>query len=160
VYLGPLEIDRCCSCRGIWLDRGELTQLKDLADDKSLRDGVRAALGDDARQPTTRPTASVYIGCPVCASPMSRRNYVDVSGIIIDRCEAHGTWLDHDDAIRLFELVVSGDEPRLRKMGQQRQERDIDARLRRIEGEQMHQAHQLRRHDRAIWASILWDLFD
>jgi hypothetical protein len=39
---------------------------------------------------------------------MSRRNYRRTSGVIIDRCHDHGTWLDADELERIAGFILSG----------------------------------------------------
>jgi Zn-finger nucleic acid-binding protein len=50
----------------------------------------------------------VYRKCPVCSSTMSRRNFARKSGIIIDRCRQHGTWLDADELEDIATFVAQG----------------------------------------------------
>jgi Zn-finger nucleic acid-binding protein len=55
-YVGTTEVDICPSCRGIWLDRGELDRL--LADTPTADPGGRPPAGADvarSRDDRTRP---------------------------------------------------------------------------------------------------------
>ena len=42
---------------------------------------------------------------------MQRRNFRKASGVIIDRCSAHGTWLDADELEQIAGFILSGRQP-------------------------------------------------
>jgi Zn-finger nucleic acid-binding protein len=58
------------------------------------------------RQPDQYPIS--YIKCPVCSQLMNRVNFGVRSGVIIDRCKAHGVWLDGGELRHLFEWMKMG----------------------------------------------------
>jgi len=158
LWLGSLEVDRCRSCSGIWVDADELKAFRTLADDVGVQEGVRSAL-DDMRKPA--PASSTgYVSCPVCAETMSRTNHADVSGIPIDHCRRHGSWLDHDDAVRLFELMASGDEERLRARAKRNRRDDLQRGMLNAEARVGELAARVGRTERVMWFSIFYDLFD
>jgi Zn-finger nucleic acid-binding protein len=49
-----------------------------------------------------------YRKCPECDGFMNRRNYQKSSGVIIDVCRAHGTWLDADELEQIAGFILSG----------------------------------------------------
>ena len=49
----------------------------------------------------------IYLDCSEC----KRRNYRKTSGVIIDRCNRHGTWLDADELEQITGFVLSGGNP-------------------------------------------------
>ena len=55
--------------------------------------------------------------CPVCDGFMQRRNFRRSSGVIIDCCSRHGTWLDADELEQIAGFILSGGStsPTLRK---------------------------------------------
>jgi Zn-finger nucleic acid-binding protein len=55
--------------------------------------------------------AVCYRKCPVCEQFMHRRNFRKASGVIIDRCNEHGTWLDADELEQIAGYLASGREP-------------------------------------------------
>ena len=58
--LGPVEVDRCADCGGIWFDRGELGQAV-----QSLHSGGIPPVSDESAQ-----TASARgVTCPACEPP-------------------------------------------------------------------------------------------
>jgi hypothetical protein len=42
---------------------------------------------------------------------MHRRNFQKSSGVIIDRCSTHGTWLDSDELEQIAGYILSGQTP-------------------------------------------------
>lgn len=157
LWLGELEVDRCRACSGIWLDAGELKAFRALADDAGMQEGVRAAL-EEMRKPAPRSTKT-YLPCPVCLTPMSRRNYADVYSLTLDHCRTHGTWLDHDDAVRLFELVASGDDERLRAMADRNRHQALQRQVSALEATVAGQTERLQRTERFHWIYLFVDLF-
>ncbi|WP_428355232.1 zf-TFIIB domain-containing protein [Methyloprofundus sp.] len=49
-----------------------------------------------------------YIKCPVCREFMRRNNFAQKSGVIVDRCSAHGLWLDSGEVTHLLEWKKAG----------------------------------------------------
>jgi len=52
-----------------------------------------------------------YRKCPVCEQFMQRRNFRKASGVIIDRCNQHGTWLDADELEQITGFILAGGRP-------------------------------------------------
>lgn len=91
---GNAQILRCYECAGAWVPHRSAADLKDsfpevgnlspekleylrhAAAELNLKDGVR------------------YLACPICKDRMSRRQFALGSGIVVDRCIAHGVWFD------------------------------------------------------------------
>jgi len=79
-----IEVDRCPTCNGRWLDHHELDALEATAvpDEEQRRATIEYA---------KRPSE---LACPVCAKPMRAFNY-RAYNLEIDTCEQeHGFWLD------------------------------------------------------------------
>lgn len=49
-----------------------------------------------------------YKSCPVCRLAMVRRNYAGVSGVVVDVCGQHGTWVDQHAFADLTDFVTRG----------------------------------------------------
>ncbi len=80
-----LELDRCSTCGGVWLDKGEDEALT-RPEEKALAEhvaGLDSWAGVDD---------SPLIRCPRCAGVMKREIYA-ASRVEIDRCDC-GVWLD------------------------------------------------------------------
>jgi len=99
--LEGVEIDRCLSCKGTWLDTGELEEI-------SLRAGVppeelRRALEEAGPgAPSTR-------RCPRCGKKLREFPLRSASGeaVILDRCpRGHGLWFDRGEIYRAVSLFA------------------------------------------------------
>lgn len=91
--LNQVEIDYCSSCKGVWLDSGELELLFQNSNEKSLTESL-----------TLRPD---YIEekrkCPICKIKMEKIEF-DKTEIILDRCvNNHGLWFDNGELILLLQ---------------------------------------------------------
>ena len=77
-----------------------------------------------------------YRRCPVCREQMARRNYQKRSGVIIDQCHEHGTWLDANELEQIAGYVLSGragrDEDSEAERQARREKDAADAAVRRI----------------------------
>ncbi|MEM6995459.1 MAG: zf-TFIIB domain-containing protein [Myxococcota bacterium] len=91
-YARGAQIHRCQQCGAFWLSHGDIESMVEPGEQASagvddIRRRVAAShpgLGDPVR----------YRGCPSCSVPMNRRNFADVSGVIVDECPRHGIFLD------------------------------------------------------------------
>ncbi|MCU0342396.1 MAG: zf-TFIIB domain-containing protein [Ignavibacterium sp.] len=82
--LNQVEIDYCTSCKGIWLDRGELDLIFSAADKKEIEKlfSVKNDYDEIVRK------------CPICKKKMDKVKFEDTE-IIIDKClNNHGFWFD------------------------------------------------------------------
>lgn len=92
-----IEIDRCRSCKGVWLDEGELVKIVQTKDKKFSDALVQQAI-ETAFAGIPANEADSKELCPKCSRPMMALNYAYSSGFIIDKCPAaHGVWLDHNE---------------------------------------------------------------
>jgi Zn-finger nucleic acid-binding protein len=104
---GTFLIERCDQCLGLFFDPGELEALLEATVsnvfliDRSGLDGIN--FKRKAEQ-----YAIAYIKCPVCCQLMNRVNFGTRSGVIIDRCKAHGAWLDGGELRHLMEWMKLG----------------------------------------------------
>ncbi|MEE8471040.1 MAG: zf-TFIIB domain-containing protein [Dehalococcoidia bacterium] len=89
-----IEVDLCPSCKGMWLDYGELEELEDTAFDVDKVKGslmFRSFRGD--------------LVCPKCQRPMEFFNY-RAYNLELDFCDqGHGVWLDTGEEKRVLELM-------------------------------------------------------
>jgi Zn-finger nucleic acid-binding protein len=96
-----VELDVCPRCNGLWLQPDELGALtqRPIFERPNLVEISRTV-----RAMARLPDRVVYRQCPMCSNVMTRRNYGEVSGIIVDECVRHGMWLDEGelDAIKRF----------------------------------------------------------
>ena len=108
--IGGIGINECAECNGIWAPEQRFDTLvakaieaRQSADPAKLADlKPRVKGGNPARQKVT------YRKCPVCQGQMARRNFRKSSGVITDRCNEHGTWLDADELEQIAGFILSG----------------------------------------------------
>ncbi|MEI6208090.1 MAG: zf-TFIIB domain-containing protein [Desulfuromonadales bacterium] len=123
---GTFLIERCDQCLGLFFDPGELEALLEATVtnvfliDKNGLDSINLH-----RTPDQYPVA--YIKCPVCSQYMNRVNFGAKSGVIVDRCKAHGAWLDGGELRHLFEWMKMGGK----LLDQERQEQNRKEELKR-----------------------------
>ena len=115
---GPLEevmvgapdavaVSRCPTCLGLFLDRGTLLDLLDRAVGTTWEID-RQLLEELSANPRHGPSELRYRPCPSCGEMMNRRLFGSRSGVIVDRCRDHGTWLDPGELRQLLEWTRAG----------------------------------------------------
>ncbi len=89
-----IEVDKCESCEGMWLDYPELDELEDTVLDADEQKGSTI----------TRPGESEF-KCPKCLGPMQHFRY-RYDEIWLEVCaEEHGFWLDKGEEKRVLETM-------------------------------------------------------
>ena len=100
-------IERCERCFGLFFDPNEIEQLLENSVsnvfDINLKHLVN--INSDRYHPSQKVK---YIKCPVCQNFMSRVNFGHRSGVVVDRCKAHGIWLDNGEITHLMEWKKAG----------------------------------------------------
>jgi Zn-finger nucleic acid-binding protein len=92
-----VEIDRCQSCHGIWLDEGELVEIVDVRDKKFNKELVKKTVSN-AFMGVPKTEHDEELICPKCGTAMNPVNYAISSGVIIDRCPNDcGVWFDNHE---------------------------------------------------------------
>ena len=89
-----IEVDRCPSCNGRWLDHEELDHLE--ATVPSTPEERRATVKYAERQSE--------LACPRCGGTMTAFNY-RAYNLELDACDEHGWWLDAGEEARVREIV-------------------------------------------------------
>jgi len=91
-----IEVDRCGTCNGRWLDHHELDQLE--ATVPSTEADRRATVQYARRQSELK--------CPVCSQPMVAFNY-RAYNVEIDTCkDEHGFWLDSGEDGNVRDVIA------------------------------------------------------
>src|SRR5262245_11013345 len=105
--VGGLAIHRCGSCDGLWIPEGHLEPLVERAQKSRHSAPPSGAPAPEPRFRGGNPAAQrvAYRRCPECDAQMQRRNFQRVSGVIVDVCRRHGTWLDADELERIAGFV-------------------------------------------------------
>lgn len=83
--LHEIEIDYCTSCKGVWLDGGELElMLEDESEKAKLIQSLEVVADSKEKK----------IRCPICSEKMEKVKHNEVD-IITDKCiHNHGIWFD------------------------------------------------------------------
>ena len=83
---GPVVIDKCSGCKGLWLDNGEGEQLKGdwMSDFADSGDPEVGKTYDEVRD----------IKCPRCGEPMQKLNDTKQTHLTYEACEHHGMFMD------------------------------------------------------------------
>ena len=104
-YEADIEVDLCPTCRGIFLDHGELERIQKTVERDhaallaKVPDTVSKAF-EMARQ-QERPDLT----CPKCSGQMAKQEHGYCSQILVDACAGcHGVWLDKGEleALEVF----------------------------------------------------------
>jgi Zn-finger nucleic acid-binding protein/ribosomal protein L40E len=105
--LAGLAIQECPTCRGLWVPTANFDALVEHAREHRAPEptaGIRTT-------PLARPEPSrtvAYRKCPVCTQMMNRKNFARISGVIVDWCRPHGTWLDASELEQIATFVGHG----------------------------------------------------
>lgn len=59
-------------------------------------------------RPLGRTEKVKYFKCPCCDKLMWRKNYMTYSGIIVDKCQDHGTFFDKGELEKAVEFIKKG----------------------------------------------------
>ena len=93
MYKG-IEVDRCSSCKGMWLDYDEMDQLEDkVLDDDDIKGEMmfRSYVGD--------------MECPKCSAGMQMFHY-SAFDVELDICPSdHGFWLDNGEEKKVLDIM-------------------------------------------------------
>jgi Zn-finger nucleic acid-binding protein len=91
-----IEVDRCSTCNGRWLDHKELDDLEATVPSTDAERRATIAFGE-------RPGE---LDCPVCSKRMTAFNY-RAYNLELDACkEAHGYWLDAGEEGRVRDIIA------------------------------------------------------
>lgn len=99
----------CPSCQGMFFPDQGLEQVLNKLRATCEATDVHSAMQEfKDRFKRQLPDSVQYKQCPVCEGPMIRRNYGTVSGVIVDICYDHGTWVDGTAFGELADFIVRG----------------------------------------------------
>lgn len=129
VRVGPATLDECRRCGGVWAD---VTAFDAILKDREAQAVVLGAAGP-APVATPPATPQSYVPCPVCARLMNRLNFARCSGVLVDVCKGHGTWLDRDELRQVVAFVNAGGLQRARA----KEREDLDLARRRLREQEL-----------------------
>ena len=105
--IGGVWVRECAKCNGLWVPGERLDALIQRVADAARE---RAASGVARAELRARSVAVqfAYRPCPVCGHRMHRKNFGKRSGVIVDWCGTHGTWLDKDELEQIAAFIAAG----------------------------------------------------
>jgi Zn-finger nucleic acid-binding protein len=102
-----VAVNECPGCHGIWVAGDHFDALVRHAAERSQERSPTAEAPRHSRgNPLERGVR--YRRCPECDQFMLRSNYKRSSGVILDECRAHGTWLDADELEQVAGFILAG----------------------------------------------------
>jgi Zn-finger nucleic acid-binding protein/ribosomal protein L40E len=106
--IGALWVDECPLCLGLWVPGDVMDRLVARVEEKR-RLGSRPPTGQVHRdRHATWQAEVVYRHCPECYGTMQRKNFGARSGVVVDWCGSHGTWLDAREMEDIAAFVMEG----------------------------------------------------
>jgi Zn-finger nucleic acid-binding protein len=110
--VGGIPVNECTSCGGLWVAGEHFERLVARAIEARRQRGPGAEWVAAPRVKGANPAAQrvAYRRCPVCGVQMLRRNFRRSSGVILDVCGEHGSWLDADELEQITGFILSGGE--------------------------------------------------
>ena len=106
VKAGDIELDQCPQCEGIWVDTFEEKKALQMKPEIFTIDELRNLR--KVYQPLGKLEKVRYFKCPHCGGLMWRKNYMSFSGIVVDKCDDHGTFFDKGELEKAIEFVKKG----------------------------------------------------
>lgn len=108
-----ISVNECTSCGGLWVPGEHFDRLVTRAIEQRKQRDPSAALEAAPRVKGANPVTQrvEYRRCPSCAAQMLRRNFRKSSGVILDVCVEHGSWLDADELEQITGFILSGGAP-------------------------------------------------
>lgn len=102
----------CSKCAGTWLSPETFAALVKNVE----REGKAAAAADlfpkiydlSLKQTTNGAPGRFYRKCPTCLEVMTRRNFSEASGVIVDACKGHGIWFDANELAEILRWIRDG----------------------------------------------------
>lgn len=96
--LGPIELDLCIPCGGVWFDCGELSQI--ISAGPHILRRLCSRIPPPAGAPPARKLELPK--CPVCHAGMDGTEYASMPGVSMDSCSfCEGVWASHKALERL-----------------------------------------------------------
>lgn len=98
------RVDACGTCGGAWLDHATAARAV------SEQDLTPAQLSEQASRHAKGVVSLTPRPCPVCRDTL-RQRLVPEAPVVLDVCDAHGSWFDPDELRRFIEALVRANPP-------------------------------------------------
>jgi Zn-finger nucleic acid-binding protein len=103
--VGKHILHSCNQCGGLWVDKNSF---QDICTQEEDQEAVLGYEPPESPQPATRKPQRAYIPCPECKKLMNHKNFALSSGIVLDWCRDHGSWLDRHELHRIITFIRNG----------------------------------------------------
>lgn len=126
--IGGIGINECPQCNGLWVPGDKFDLLVDRTIELRRQAGSGATSQPNPRVKGSNPFSQQvqYRKCPECDGFMQRRNFRKSSGVIIDICNQHGTWLDADELEQIAGFILSGGRPQAEEVMRRPERQPVD----------------------------------
>jgi Zn-finger nucleic acid-binding protein len=104
----PITLHECPSCAGTWLGVDTFDAICRAHENQAIATRGLASSRTRVKFELTDSEKVKYVPCPVCKNFMNRRNFANISGVVIDTCKAHGVWLDNQELGQIVKFIESG----------------------------------------------------
>ena len=120
VTLGSLSLLECPACDGLWLDAASFERIC------AEHEAQAAVLHRSTGTASVRGQRVSYRPCVTCGTMMNRVNFARLSGVIVDVCRTHGTFLDAGELQQIVTFIQKGglNKARQREVEDLRETRD------------------------------------
>lgn len=123
--VGDFQVTGCEKCGGLFVRHETFEMMQDT----SQRVIETNEFAKPARMEIEKKIA--YVRCPVCRTMMNRKNFAQISGVIVDVCGYHGTWFDSGELEKIMDFIARGGLHKARARKEERlKDEEILARLR------------------------------
>jgi Zn-finger nucleic acid-binding protein len=123
IVIGQLALLECTSCDGVWVDAAEFERI---CADSEAQGAVLHRWKDLTPGPSIPRVR--YRPCLRCQKMMNRVNFGRMSGIVLDVCRGHGTFLDAGELHAIVTFIREGGLDRAR----QREKSELEEERRRL----------------------------
>lgn len=106
--LAGIWIEECPSCLGLWTPGDVMDRLVERIRERLHRQSAPSGDPPPRRRRSKWQPEFTYRRCPECGAMMQRRNFGRRSGIVVDWCGSHGTWLDASELEDIADFVIQG----------------------------------------------------
>ena len=106
--VGGSAIFECPACDGLWVDAETFERLCASSDEQTAVLHQFTVPGAEKAAPVK------YRKCGRCERLMNRVNFGRLSGVIVDVCRGHGTYMDAGELHRVVKFIQSGGLARAR----------------------------------------------
>jgi Zn-finger nucleic acid-binding protein len=143
IRVGEVDLLECTSCDGTWIEADAFERLCARREQQAAFVQNTPGPKDGAGAPPPAADRIRYRPCPRCGKMMNRQNFGRLSGVIVDTCSGHGTFLDRGELHRVVQFILGGGFERMRQAElarlkeEQRRLRELELHLSRARGEQL-----------------------